>query len=63
MKKSNIFISAFGLILVIFLSQSFYVVSEIQRAVLLRFGEIIEFDVQPGLHFKLPIINLSLIHI
>ena len=57
MKKSNIFISAFGLILVIFLSQSFYVVSEIQRAVLLRFGEIIEFDVQPGLHFKLPIIN------
>ena len=56
MKKSNIFISAFGLILVIFLSQSFYVVSEIQRAVLLRFGEIIEFDVQPGLH-------LSLIHI
>ena len=57
MKKSNIFISAFGLILVIFLSQSFYVVSEIQRAVLLRFGEIIEFDVQPGLHFKIPIIN------
>ena len=57
MKKSNIFISAFGLILVIFLSQSFYVISEIQRAVLLRFGEIIEFDVQPGLHFKIPIIN------
>ena len=57
MKKSNIFISAFGLVLVIFLSQSFYVVSEMQRAVLLRFGEIIEFDVQPGLHFKLPIVN------
>ena len=57
MKRSNIFLSAFGLILVIILSQSFFVVSEIQRAVLLRFGEIIQFDVQPGLHFKLPIIN------
>ena len=57
MKKSHIFISAASLVLVIFLSQSFYVVSEIQRAVLLRFGEIVLFDVQPGLHFKLPIIN------
>ena len=57
MKKSNLFISAFSFILVILLFQSLYVVTEIQRAVLLRFGEIVQFDVQPGLHFKIPIIN------
>ena len=57
MKKSNIFISAFSLIVVIFLSQSLFVVSEIERAVKLRFGEIVQFDVEPGLHFKWPIIN------
>ena len=57
MKKSNLFISAFSFILVILLFQSLYVVTEIQRAVLLRFGEIVQFDVQPGLHFKIPVIN------
>ena len=57
MKKSNIFISAFILIAVIFISQSLFVVSEVERAVKLRFGEIVQFDVEPGLHFKWPIIN------
>ena len=57
MKKSNIFISAFSLIAVIFVSQSLFVVSEVERAVKLRFGEIVQFDVEPGLHFKWPIIN------
>ncbi len=57
MKKSNLFISAFSLIAVIFVSQSLFVVSEIERAVKLRFGEIVQFDVEPGLHFKWPIIN------
>ena len=57
MKKSNIFISAFRLIAVIFISQSLFVVSEVERAVKLRFGEIVQFDVEPGLHFKWPIIN------
>ena len=57
MRKSNIFISAFSLLVVIFLSQSLFVVSEIERAVKLRFGEIVQFDVEPGLHFKWPIIN------
>ena len=57
MKRSNIFISAFSLIAVIFISQSLFVVSEVERAVKLRFGEIVQFDVEPGLHFKWPIIN------
>lgn len=38
-------------------SQTLYVVKETERAVVLKFGEIVEADVQPGLHFKLPIMN------
>ena len=57
MKRSSIFISALSLIAVIIISQSIFVVSEIERAVKLRFGVIVEFDIEPGLHFKLPIIN------
>lgn len=36
-------------------SNSLYVVDETERAVKLRFGEVIEEDIQPGLHFKVPI--------
>ena len=36
---------------------SVYVVSERERAVLLRFGEIVKPDVKPGLHFKVPFID------
>jgi len=57
MKTSRIIISALALLLVIGISQSLYIVSETERAVKLRFGEIVEFDVPPGLHFKLPIVN------
>ncbi|WP_210397571.1 protease modulator HflC [Motiliproteus sediminis] len=38
-------------------SKSIYIVSEIERAVLLRFGEVVNPDIQPGLHFKLPVVN------
>jgi membrane protease subunit HflC len=57
MKTSRIIFSALALLLVIGISQSLYIVSETERAVKLRFGEIVEFDVPPGLHFKLPIVN------
>lgn len=57
MKTSRIIISALALLLVIGISQSLFVISETERAVKLRFGEIVEFDVSPGLHFKLPIVN------
>ena len=53
----NIIFSAVLVLSVIILTQSIYVVSETERAVKLRFGEIVELDVQPGLHFKLPIVN------
>ncbi|WP_110600643.1 MULTISPECIES: protease modulator HflC [Salinicola] len=40
-----------------FASASFYVVNETERAIKLRFGEVIENDIGPGLHFKLPVFN------
>ncbi len=36
---------------------SFYIVSELERAVLLEFGKVVQHDVPPGLHFKLPFVN------
>ena len=34
---------------------AFYIVKETERAILLRFGEVVEADVAPGPHFKLPV--------
>ena len=45
-----------ALIAVWLASQSVYIIDARQKAVLLRFGELIKADTQPGLHFKLPII-------
>jgi membrane protease subunit HflC len=44
-------------LLVILGMNSFYTVSELERAVLLEFGRVIEADVKPGLHLKKPFIN------
>ena len=38
-------------------SNSLFVVKETERAVMLQFGEIVNNDIAPGLHFKLPIVN------
>ena len=37
--------------------QCMYIVSERERAVLLKFGEVVKTDVLPGLHFKIPFVN------
>ena len=43
--------------LVVLGMNSLFIVTEMQRAVLLEFGKVVRDDIQPGLHFKLPIIN------
>ncbi|WP_207062523.1 protease modulator HflC [Motiliproteus sp. SC1-56] len=54
--RSFVFLA--GLLLVLTIgSKSAYIVKETERAVLLRFGEIVNPDVKPGLHFKFPIVN------
>jgi membrane protease subunit HflC len=46
-----------GGLLILLGVNSIYVVTELERAVLLEFGRVIQADIQPGLHFKKPFIN------
>lgn len=39
------------------LSNALYIVKETERAVLLQFGEVVNPDIQPGLHIKVPFVN------
>lgn len=58
MKPRSMFVLVVLLLVVIAASKSIYIVKETERAVLLRFGEIVNDDVQPGLHFKIPFVNV-----
>ncbi|CUB05842.1 protease modulator HflC [Marinomonas fungiae] len=57
MKNLSFAILFIVLAAVLVASQTLFVVKETERAVVLKFGEIVQADVQPGLHFKLPIMN------
>ena len=39
------------------ISNSLYIVKETERAVLLRFGAVVNPDIKPGLHAKIPFVN------
>lgn len=45
------------LLVLLVASSSLYIVPATHRAVLLRFGEVKEADLQPGLHFKYPLVD------
>lgn len=49
------FVGIISLLALLLISNSVYVVMETERAVKLRFGELVKDDIQPGLHFKYPI--------
>jgi len=57
MKPSSLF--SIGLVVAILLvvSKSVYIVKETERGVKLQFGEVVEADLRPGLHFKIPMVN------
>lgn len=42
---------------IVLLSNSLYVVKETQRGVLLKFGEVVNPNLQPGIHLKVPFVN------
>ncbi|MGB2105971.1 MAG: protease modulator HflC [Porticoccaceae bacterium] len=52
-------IKALGLLIVVLtvVNSTLYVVSEFERGVKLRFGKLIESDIQPGLHVKVPFVD------
>lgn len=50
------FLGLIGLFVVLLVvSSSVYIVTEYERAVVLRFGRLVQVDVPPGLHFKIPV--------
>ena len=54
MNLKTVLIAVGALVFVLLLSNTLYIVHETQRAILLRFGAVTEFDVEPGLHWKIP---------
>ncbi len=54
--KSYILVGLVFLILIV-VGNSLFVVKETERAVLLQFGELVQADIAPGLHVKIPWVN------
>ncbi|MBL4820283.1 MAG: protease modulator HflC [Gammaproteobacteria bacterium] len=44
-------------LLILVAGNSLFVIKETERAVMLRFGELVQGDIQPGLHVKVPWVN------
>ncbi|MHC5349525.1 protease modulator HflC [Pseudomonas sp. A46] len=57
MSNKSLFALIGGVVVALLLWSSLYIVSQTERAVLLQFGRIVESDVKPGLHFKIPYVN------
>lgn len=57
MNPKQMFTGAVLIIAIMVFSNSVYVVRATERGVLLKFGEVVNPDLQPGLHFKVPFVN------
>ena len=57
MKPTSMFTSVLALLVLLIVSNSVYIVKETERGVKLQFGEVVEADLRPGLHFKIPFVN------
>lgn len=53
----NFVVGAVLFLIVVVGANSVFVVKETERAVMLQFGNIVETDIPPGLHFKVPYVN------
>lgn len=62
MSKRMIYFAAILLVvLLLAVSNCFYIVSERERGLLLRFGQIVSTNINPGLHIKIPVIDKLII--
>lgn len=53
----NYYVLGLAVLLLILAANSLFVVRETERAVMLRFGELVNADISPGLHVKIPWVN------
>lgn len=54
--KSSFALVVLGLVGLV-LASSLYIVDERQSAIKLKFGEVVEWDIEPGLHVRIPLVN------
>jgi membrane protease subunit HflC len=57
MSGRSMFLSLLAALVLLVASNSLYVIKETERGVLLRFGEVVDPDLKPGLHLKIPFVN------
>ena len=57
MSSKGIFSLIVLMLVLMILSGSMFIVNQTDKAVVLRFGRLIETDVKPGLHFKMPLVD------
>ena len=57
MSGRNVTLILIAVLLLFVASNSLYVIKQTERAVLLQFGEVVNPDIQPGLHIKIPFVN------
>jgi len=55
MSLQNVILIVIAAVVILLAMDSVYTVHQTERAILLRFGAVVQADVEPGLHFKLPI--------
>jgi len=58
MSGRNVVFIFLALVLVVVASKALYVIKETERGVLLRFGEVVNPNIPPGLHVKIPFVNV-----
>jgi len=58
MHNRGITLLGLGLLVLMVGSKGLYIVKETERAVLLKFGEVVNSDIQPGLHLMIPFVNV-----
>lgn len=57
MSGRNVTFLFVGVLLLLIASNSIFVIKETERAVLLKFGEVVNTSISPGLHVKIPFVN------
>ncbi len=57
MSGRNVGIILFFVVALFIADNSLYIMKETERGVLLRFGEVVNTDISPGLHAKVPFVN------
>jgi modulator of FtsH protease HflC len=57
MPPRNVLFILLAVLALVVVSNALYVIKETERGVLLQFGEVVDPDLKPGLHWKIPFVN------